>query len=183
MSDITTRLRNFVNTYMALPHESGWKFVTSAGADLSISIPETKIGVVGGGGALYIRKDGQEEVKTLRYGGVGGSFGWQLVPLPFNFDFSLKEMPNSGIIYTGPLAGRQLNYGDFLGACVLAQAAGQAGPGYSTAIMFLGGNSIASNIGAAGVILTCRAIVAFHGLNANLLPVSVGVSVMQGWVF
>ena len=41
---IRNRLRGFANAYLRLPHKSNWKYDTSAGADLSISIPETKIG-------------------------------------------------------------------------------------------------------------------------------------------
>jgi hypothetical protein len=186
----TKEIQNFINAYLRSRVETGWKFVTSAGADLNISTPVVKLGVVGSGGALYLQKDGDAEVQTLRYGGLGGSFGGQLIPIPFNFDLALKEMPSNGIVFKGPLTNSELSIGDFRGPCLIYQASYQAGPGYSGSLMLMGGSysallALAGNsVAKAGleIITTCKAVVAFQGMNVNLFPFGGGVSCAIGGV-
>lgn len=183
MTDIATRIKSVVARFINIPHVSAWEFNTSSGGELGISIPETKIGVVGSVTNLYITKDKGQTVNGLSFGGLGVSAGLQLVPLPFNFSFSLKEMPSSGTIITGPLAPAELSLNDFKGAAMLCQVSAQGGPGESAAVMFMGGNNFAySTLGPGGIVVTAKAIVFFYGMNANLLPFAFGGSAVVGYV-
>jgi hypothetical protein len=50
--------------------ESNWKFVTSAGATLSVSTPIAKLGVNGTGGLIQIQRDSDPTPIQLNFGGV-----------------------------------------------------------------------------------------------------------------
>lgn len=84
-------LQQFITKYLSSLMESGWSFETSAGADLSISTPIVKLGAVGSAGAIYLKKNGDSEINTFHFAGGGATYGAGLIPIPFNFDLSLKD--------------------------------------------------------------------------------------------
>jgi len=161
------------------PRHSSWSFVTSDGADLNISIPETQIGGVISGGRLFVKNSSSPTIETLSFAGLGASVGYQPIPVPGNFDFSIQQFPCSGVIYTGPLAGSQLVRNDFRGPCLFYQISAQVGVGYGGMLMFLGASCATIMIPSlplrlAALVASCRAIVAFRGMSVSVIPGSVG---------
>ncbi|MBC7796582.1 MAG: hypothetical protein H7Z37_06900 [Pyrinomonadaceae bacterium] len=172
--------------------ESDWKFVTSAGGELTIGTPIVHVGVNATGGALWVKRDSDSSETCLRYGGIGGSVSLSLIPSPANFSFSIPQMPSAGRIYKLPFAGRTLSRSEFTGAFVLMEISGDFGPGLSGALMFIGGSLLAAAIAggaSAGtlqipaIIATSNACARFGGLTATLLPANIGLSFYVGGIF
>jgi hypothetical protein len=158
--------------------QSTWTFCTSDGADLSISIPETKFGVVLSNVNLYVRNSGSSVVETLNFVGLGVGAGLQPIPVPGNFDFSLKNFPSFGDIYLGPCAPAQLSLNDFRGPCLVYQLTVQAGPGWGATFMFMGAKWVSAAVPpgprAVAVIGSCRAVTVFEGASASVIPGAYG---------
>lgn len=170
-------------------HPSGWKFVTSAGASLSVGTPVAHLGINAEGGAIYLAR-GTERVR-LMYGGVGGSVGLSLVPSPINFSFSMKQMPSTGVVYRLPFAGASLDRSELTGGCVMLEVAGDTGPGASGTMMFMGGNEFFALAAAAlsagtgylpALIASSNGVVFFGGMTATLLPFNVSATVYIGGI-
>jgi hypothetical protein len=171
--------------------ESDWKFVTSAGAELSVNTPIAKVGVNLTGGLIRVKRDSDPQPTQLNFGGVGGSVGLGLVPLPAKFSFSLPQMPSVGRIYKLPWARQTLDLNEMKGAMVMFQIGADAGPGVSGAFMFLGGRLwFAAGLGGAtmgaghlpGLVMSSNACVKFGGMTANVIPVNVGVTAYVGGI-
>ena len=172
--------------------ESSWKFVTSAGGEVSIGTPVAHVGFNLAGGAIWLKDAavGGAPMK-LTFAGVGGSASLSLVPFPANFSFSMTQMPSSGTVYKLPWAGADLTADELKGAFVQFAVGADFGPGYSQALMFLGGNqrvaallAMAPVAGAlvqlAALLTTSNACVRFGGMSASLLPANVGVTAYVG---
>lgn len=172
------------------PVESDWKFVTSGGGELTVGTPVAHLGVNAAGGAMWVKRDSDAAESRLDFGGVGGSAGLSLIPFPGNFSFSLAQMPNAGTIYKLPFAGSgNLALSDLKGAFVMMELAGDAGPGMSGSLFFLGGSVIiATIVGAAtagtmeisALIATANACVRVGGMTVTVLPFNIGVSMYVG---
>jgi hypothetical protein len=142
---------------------------------------------------MWVKRNSDTSESQLDFGGIGGSAGLSLIPFPGNFSFSLPQMPNAGTIYKLPFAGSgNLSLSDLKGSFVLLEIAGDAGPGLSGALMFLGGSTIIASmvaVATAGsmqipaLIATSNACVRFGGLTATLLPFNVGISLYVGIIF
>ena len=174
------------------PVRSEWEFVTSASGSLAIETPVIHVGVNVTGGGLWVKNSRTNTAETLKYGGIGGSVGVGLVPVPFDFSFSIPQMPSAGVIYKFPFAGRSLSLGELKGAFVMIEVSGDVGAGLSGALMFLGGStfwsSVAGTVSAGAMqiptlLATSNACVRFGGLTASLIPVSAGVNLYVGGVF
>lgn len=166
--------------------ESTWQFVTSAGAELNVSIPETRFGVAVTSGALWI-KNGKSGPKTrLSYGGPGVSGGFPLVPSPLNFSFSMPDMPSAGTIYKLPYAGKTLSLKELKGGFVMLQAGIDAGAGRAKGVMLLGGDlQLAGTAGPlflSVLMVTSNACVRFGGMYASVLPFNVGATAYVGMI-
>ena len=174
------------------PVRSDWEFVTSANGSLAVATPIVRVGVNATGGGLWIKNSKDNTTATLKYGGVGGSFGVELLPSLIDFSFSIPQMPSAGVIYKFPYAGRTLSLSEFEGAFVMFEIFGDVGPGVSGALMFLGCSTFwASVIGlvSEGVLIvptlmaTACACVRFGGLTYSPIPVNAGVNVYIGSIF
>lgn len=164
---------------------SDWKFVTSAGAALTVSTPVARVGVGGTGGMLHVKRDSDANVTKLNFGGVGGGVGLSLVPTPANFSFSLPQMPSSGVVYKLPFAGRTLSLRELKGLFVMYEIGADFGPGASGSLMFLGASpflapTISTPIGLPMIMATMNACVCFGGMSASLIPANVGINVYTG---
>ena len=171
--------------------ESDWRFVTSAGAELTVGTPVAHLGVNATGGALWVKRDSDTSETRLTFGGIGGSASLSLVPSPVNFSFSIPQMPSAGRIYKLPFAGRTLSRRELSGPFVLLEIAADAGPGLSGALMFIGGSIVASTVAGAAsagamtipaIIATSNACVRFGGLTATLLPFNIGINFYIGGI-
>jgi hypothetical protein len=171
--------------------ESSWRFVTSAGGELSIGTPIVHVGFNVGSGALWLRDRAASAPINLTFGGVGGSASLNLVPFPANFSFSMPQMPSAGTVYKLPWAGEELSADELKGAFVQFAIAGDFGPGYGQALMFLGGSTRLAAFAAlrpgagsflqlAAVLATSNACVRFGGMSATLLPGKVGFTAYIG---
>ncbi|MBX3243519.1 MAG: hypothetical protein KF685_03510 [Acidobacteria bacterium] len=167
--------------------ESDWKFVTSAGATLTVSTPIARVGVNGTGGLLRVQRDSDAQPTQLNFGGLGGGVGVSLIPTPANFSFSIPQMPSAGRVYKLPFAGRTLSLHELKGAFIMIEIGADFGPGGSGALMFLGGNTM---IGAMmgpmqlpAILATSNACVRFGGMNATLIPANAGINIYAGGVF
>jgi len=168
---------------------SGWKFVTSAGAALSVGTPIVHLGINAEGGAIYLTR-GSERVRLV-YGGIGGCASLSLVPSPVNFSFSMKQMPSNGVVYRLPYAGASLDRKELCGGCVMFEISGDTGPGASGNMMFLGGSEFFALAAAAltvgtgylpALIASSNGVVFFGGMTATLLPFNVSAAVYIGGV-
>jgi hypothetical protein len=179
--EIQLLIKNYLKSLM----ETGWTFETSAGADLSISTPVVKVGAIISAGAIYLKKQGNSEPTTFRFAGGGGTVGGQLIPVPWNFDLSLKEFYSSGRVLKTPFKEGELTENDFRGSCLFFQAGYQATVGWSESCMLMGGDFSAllltPNRSMIDVIFqivrTSKAIVPFHGMNVNLFPFGGGAGI------
>ncbi len=170
--------------------DSGLKFVTSEGADLSIG---PSVGAaVASAGSIYVDSKTDSNRYKLNYGGGGVSLS--LGPL-VGFDFATADMFSDGVIYANTLRNESVAIGDISGPCLVYQ--GQFSPGLvaagaSATIMFLnvglglvaGWIAFCSGWGAplapAIVISSCRAIVIYWSKNYG--TPGVGVSGTLGWL-
>jgi hypothetical protein len=171
--------------------ESTWKFVTSAGGDLTIGTPVVHVGANATGGALWLQKGASGRPVRFTFGGIGGSASLSLVPFPGNFSFSIPQMPSSGVVYKLPYAGGTLSESELRGAFVEITVAGDAGPGYGQSLMFIGGNvalasvlAVAPGLGTflqlTALLATSNACVRFGGMSATLIPYNIGLSAYIG---
>ncbi len=163
---------------LTTPQQSNWKFCSSDGSDLSVSIPGTKFGVAITGGRLYVQESSSPSVRTLNFFGIGAGAGLQPIPVPGNLSISIKAFPCYGAVYMGPLASSKLSLSDFGGPCLIYEISAQVAPGYYGTVMFLGADwataLLPPGIRAQVIVARCRAIVAFHGLNGSIIPGSIG---------
>lgn len=173
------------------PVRSEWEFVTSANGSLVIETPIVHVGVNATGGGLWIKNSRNNTTATLKYGGIGGSVGVGLVPCPFDFSFSIPQMPSAGVIYKLPYAGRSLSLNEMKGPFVMLEVSGDVGAGLSGALMFLGGSTFWSSVAGTvsggalqipALLATSCACVRFGGLTASLIPVSAGINLYVGGV-
>jgi hypothetical protein len=171
--------------------ESDWKFVTSAGVEASAETPLFKLGVNVTGGLIRVKRDSDAQPAQLNFGGVGGSAGLGLVPIPPRFSFSLPEMPSAGCVYKLPPAGDTLSLQEMKGGLIIIEVGADAGAGVSGGYMFLGGwlcLATALGVGSMGLLhvptllTTSNACVKFGGMTANAIPYNVGVAVYFGMI-
>ena len=185
-------ISGYFNTVLSrfVPRESDWKFVTSAGAMLSVATPVAHLGVVGAGGALWVKRDADPSPTRLTFGSIGGTLGLSLIPSPVNFSFSIPEMPSSGTLYSLFAAGRTLTRDELSGAMIAYEVGADFGPGVSGCLMFIGGNwSLASAVMGPGAALaipvlvaSSKAVVRFGGMTATVLPANVSGNFYIGYI-
>ena len=177
------KLKAFMSNLVVV--RSDWKFVTSAGAALTISTPVARLGVGGTGGMLHVKRDSDTSVTQLNFGGLGGGVGLSLIPTPANFSFSIPQMPSAGVVYKLPFAGRSLSLRELKGLFVMYEISGDFGPGASGSLMFLGASpllagTLSTPIGLPMIMATMNACVCFGGMSATLIPANVGINVYTG---
>jgi hypothetical protein len=171
--------------------ESTWRFVTSAGGELSIGTPVVHVGANVTAGAIWLQDGAGGKPIRFTFGGVGGSASLNLVPFPANLSFSMPQMPSSGTVYKLPYAGGTLSESELRGAFVQIGIASDFGPGYGQSLMFMGGSAslaaILNMMPGVGMILnltallaTSNACVRFGGMSATLLPGNVGLAAYVG---
>jgi len=131
---------------MARFSPSRWKFVTSAGIDVSVSA--APLVVAGQLGDLYVR-DPESHLQVFRYISVGGGLGVGLgirgglrqlraILSVLNIDFFTTEMDsgNIGTIWRGPGSpAKELTLDDFNGDSVALAAQAGAGGGGTIALI------------------------------------------------
>jgi hypothetical protein len=163
-----------------------WEFVTSGGGELTVGTPIARVSAAGTAGALWVKYGSSKPIR-LTYGGVGGSVGVSLVPFPANFSFSLPQMPNAGVIYKLPFAGKTLSESELKGLFVMIEICADWGAGLSGAVMFIGGSpqlaSIAGPLFVPALIASSNACVRFGGLTATWLPLNASTSVYVGAIY
>ena len=164
--------------------ESGFKFVTSRGADFGIGP------LVLSGGGIYVDSDSDCNRRLLNFRAVGVGKGVADV----SFDFATPSMYSDGRIYTNTFRNAKVTIDDLTGPCLIYQGQiAPSGTGMAGTIMFLsvglglaaGWAAFSTGIGAslapAIVISSCRAVVVYWG-NIWALPGNAGVSGALGYL-
>lgn len=161
--------------------KTGWTWNTSAGADFSITTPIAKVGALASLGAIYLNQQGNSETKTFHFAGGGGTVGWEAFPVPFNFDYALKDFYSSGLVFKSPSKIDDLTENDFRGSCLMVQAGAQIHIGSNLGFMIMGGNySILLNgfnpDSVLQIVRTSNAVIPFTGEYLAMVPGSFGAS-------
>lgn len=182
--DVENKIKDLLRTIQVA--RTPWQFVTSGGGELTVGTPIARLSVGATAGAMWIRYGSDQPIR-LNYGGVGGAVGLSLVPFPGNFSFSLPSMPNAGVIYKLPFAGKTLSKGELTGMFVMMEVCLDWGAGLSGTVMFIGGSpylvSVPGPLALPALIATSNACVRFGGLTATVLPVNASVNAYLGLIY
>ncbi len=170
--------------------DSGWKFSTSEGADISAGL--NLISVTASSGSLFL-DDSSGSQYQFDYISAGASLG---IGLAISLDFATKDMFSTGIVYANSLESETPDADDLTGACLIYQGTGISlfGAGATGSVIFLdvglgivaswaafaASGGMAGGLAPAIVIASCSAVVAYSGL--VLGTGGAGVSGALGWV-
>lgn len=167
--------------------DSGWKFVTSEGANIGITAFD--LGIVGNTGRIFIApQNAPKEPYELKF--ISGGLGLSLAPV--SMDFATKSMYSAGVLYSNPLIKGCLTLEDLKGACIIYSASVHDGDGISLTLILIGvGLGIVKGFFAAAsgfafplaplvVLSSCHAMVFFYG---DLLGTpDLGLSATLGYI-
>jgi outer membrane protein OmpA-like peptidoglycan-associated protein len=116
-----------------------WRIVSSSGGGATIGE-----GIAAGGThlSLYISTNANDNADSpgvieLGYTGVGAGPSGGLIPIKFSYNFSMSQMPSTGLIYQPPLShGKDPEPQDLAGPCVVGVGSGSFGFGGSVTLIF-----------------------------------------------